>query len=378
MPDTMHRRIKEHITSIVFIGLVFLGIFLIRGPEMKQTTYQYLDEIKTYTQLDFLDLSDPADRTLLQEALDYRDPANAQQHERLMAEIASYMNDRITAGAYSRPTSGVPDLSKLISLLGMLVKFAAIYILVLLFTTYGVETFAMYRFVRLQQPDSTMGSITAGWNALIRAQTWNERLRHSWFVIKKTLRILLKGVVMFVLFAPAYVIAYSFKTRFDTDSILLMILLGVVSNGVLITYTQKYFTFLKAESRKGYVQTAIVKNLKKDYRFSAPDGIRPASLFRIRKEFPGHILGHIFANVRLQYLSTLKEQASFLVTGLIIIEMALNIQGHLCYELMQNILYKNLAVVLLIVFGIFVIVKLTEMVIDQIIFNQRRKIGDKV
>ncbi len=374
----MHRRIKEHILSIVFIGLVFLVIFLIWGPENKQTTYRYLDQIKTFTQLDFLNLSDPVDRTLLQEALDYRDPAKSQQHDSLMTEIVSYMNDLITAGADSRPASGIPNLPKLISLLGMLVKFGVIYILVLLLTTYGVETFAMYRFVRLQQPASTMGSIISGWKALIQARTWNERLRRIWFIIRKILRILLKGMSMLVLFAPAYVIAYSFKTRFDTDSIVLMILLGVVSNGVLITYTQKYFTFLMTESRKGYVQTAIVKNLKKDYRFSAPDGIRPASLFRIGKEFPGHILGHIFANVRLQYLSTLKEQASFLITGLIIIEMALNIQGHLCYELMQNILYNNLAVVLLIVFGIFLIVKLTEMVIDGFIFMQRRKIGDNV
>ena len=140
---------------------------------------------------------------------------------------------------------------------------------------------------------------------------------------------------------------------------------------------QKFYTFLTAESRKGYVQTAIVKNLNKDYDFRSKTGIPLSSIFRIRKSFPGHIFGHIYQNVRYQYLNTLKEQASFLITGLIIIEMALNIQGHLCYELMQNILYRNLGIVLLILFGIFLIVKFTEMVIDYLLFIQDRKIGNQ-
>ena len=54
--------------------------------------------------------------------------------------------------------------------------------------------------------------------------------------------------------------------------------------------------------------------------------------------------------------------------------MALNIQGHLCYELMQNILYKNLAVVLIILLGIFAIVKITEIAIDYFIHRQQLKI----
>ena len=43
-------------------------------------------------------------------------------------------------------------------------------------------------------------------------------------MIGKTSRIVMKALMMLVLFAPAYVIAYSFKTRFDTESIILMII----------------------------------------------------------------------------------------------------------------------------------------------------------
>jgi len=154
----------------------------------------------------------------------------------------------------------------------------------------------------------------------------------------------------------------------------LMILLAVISNGLLITYTQKYFTYLVQESRKGYVQTAIVKSLKHDYRFNRENGIPLHALFRLKKRFPGHVFEQIYENVRFQYLQTLKEQASYLISGLIIIEMALNIQGHLCYELMQQILYKNLSLVLFILFGIFLIVKLTEIIIDRLVFKQQRRL----
>ena len=44
--------------------------------------------------------------------------------------------------------------------------------------------------------------------------------------------------------------------------------------------------------------------------------------------------------------------------------MALNIQGHLCYELLQNILYKRYDVVITIVLGIFWVVKGTEILAD--------------
>ncbi|NIS37999.1 hypothetical protein GWN91_02210 [Candidatus Saccharibacteria bacterium] len=44
--------------------------------------------------------------------------------------------------------------------------------------------------------------------------------------------------------------------------------------------------------------------------------------------------------------------------------MALNIQGHFTYELLQNILYKQYDVVLTIIFGIFLVVKATEVFTD--------------
>jgi ABC-type dipeptide/oligopeptide/nickel transport system permease component len=82
------------------------------------------------------------------------------------------------------------------------------------------------------------------------------------------------------------------------------------------------------------------------------------------------VFDHIFKNAQFQYLSTLKEQASFLITGLIIIEMALNIHGHLSYELLRQLLYKNYSIVTVIILGIFYTVKLTEIATDYFIHRQ--------
>jgi hypothetical protein len=185
---------------------------------------------------------------------------------------------------------------------------------------------------------------------------------------------IIKSTAYLILFSPAYVIAYSLKTNFDTDSTLFMILLGIISNGLLITYTNKFYTFLKAESQKGYVETAVVKNLVNDYSFSA---IQFASIFKIKKRFPEHVFSHIFINARHQYLTTLKEQAAFLISGLIIIEMALNIQNHLSYELLQNLLYENYFVVLIILFAIYLTVKTTEIFVDYAINRENKKYLNK-
>jgi len=372
----MKKILNNHLISIVFVGLLFIIIHFLYPTETSDDMFSDLSLIRTYTELDFLDLNSPEDRQLLKESLEIYEPDKTSFHDSLLAEIELYLTNQTRATAGSRESTKNIDGDKLVSILIMLIKFVAIYILVLLITYYAVETFALYRFVHDRYSLSFFKSISIIAHKLSNSNNFKSKSVYSIKILAKTGQIVLKALMLLILFAPAYVIAYSFKTRFDTESIVLMIILGVISNGLLITYTQKYYTFLLSESRKGYVQTAVVKNLDSGFIFDKEGGISLSSVFRFNKNFPGHILDQIYENVRFQYLTTLKEQASFLITGLIIIEMALNIQGHLCYELMQNILYKNLSVVLIILFGIFLIVKLTEIVIDSILLKHQNKIGN--
>jgi hypothetical protein len=176
----------------------------------------------------------------------------------------------------------------------------------------------------------------------------------------------------FVLFSPAYVIAYSLRTRFNTDTLPFMILLGVISNGLLVMYAHKFYTFLVSESRRGYVETANAKNLDTSY-LPSKRGINQRQIIRPIKHFKGHVFEHIYSNARFQYLSTIKEQATFLITGLIIIEMALNIHGYLSYEMLRQMLYRNWEIVIAIILGIFLLVKMTDIVTDLIVMRESRK-----
>ena len=202
------------------------------------------------------------------------------------------------------------------------------------------------------------------YNSIVRKEGNRRSFTYYLTAFLLLVKAFMKGAAYVVLFAPAYVVAYSFRPGFDTDSYLFMIVLGVVSNGLLINYANKFFAFLTAESRKGYVQTAIVKNLSNSYQWKAPDGISYGGVLRPGSLLPSHVFKHIFMNARYQYLPSVKEFASFLITGLIIIEMALNIHGHLGYELLQNILHKQYDVAASIIIGIFLIVKTTELLVD--------------
>ncbi len=53
--------------------------------------------------------------------------------------------------------------------------------------------------------------------------------------------------------------------------------------------------------------------------------------------------------------------------------MALNIHGYLCYELLQNVLFKQYDVVLAILLGLFLVVKATGVMVDLWMDNEAVK-----
>jgi hypothetical protein len=236
---------------------------------------------------------------------------------------------------------------------GMYVRFIFVFLAVMFLAYYGAQTLALYRYVRYRQ---NMSAPFDRRDRIVAGGMWT--------------------FLSFLLFAPGYVIVYALKSVIDTSSVFVMIVLGVVSNGVLANYAHKFYTLLLHEGRKGYVQTAFVKNVRTDFTWNTPEGLRLQWLLGWRKHFPGHVLDNIFRNACHQYKATLKEQASFVITGLVIIEMALNIQGHLCYELLQDILFKQYGAVLGIMFSIFCIVKMTDVIVDAWIWRGEQRLSN--
>ena len=231
----MRQKFTAHLISILFIGSLFIILHTWLKSESTEKSYTYGDQIQEYMQLQFLDLNSPEDRILLEETLNFYDPGNIIQHSDLMADLERYLNDRMTASARTDELSDGISAKRFMIILGMLLKFAVVYILVLLLTYYGVETFAVYRFIRAQNPVTFITSLTVAGQRMMNAGNWPKRFSYLWKLLVKIGRGFFRALIMLTLFAPAYVIAYSFKTSFDTDSLLLMIILGVISNGLLIT-----------------------------------------------------------------------------------------------------------------------------------------------
>jgi len=360
------KQIIEHSLSIIFITIIFAVLLVSFNASEKDQQSVEKPFLKENYRIENFDIDNPLHKSLLKETLNifynkHTADSLLQLYEYDFSQTTN-LNDKSTHEINS---------SSITQILIMFLKFVVVYILVLALTYYGVQTLAVYRFVTKKQNKPPL-FIRAFSNLKyikkeIDFKTVSQILLKS---LSYLIRAFVKLILYLILFSPAYVIAYSLKTKFDTDSIIFMIILGVISNALLITYSQKFYTFLVTESNKGYVETAIVKNLKNDYSF---ESIQMSSIINIKKIFPEHVFNHIFINAQHQYYSTIKEQAAFLITGLIIIEMALNIHGHLSYELMQNLLYQKYQLVLVILFLIYLTVKATEIFMDVFIFKLNNK-----
>lgn len=339
--------------SLAFVAIIFaVLVVILRGREAADRESRY-SAVAPYLKIPGIDFADPRDRAAFRETLDLFHPDSRKANDSLLAEIEAYRQSQFTDPSQkSGAGEGGLTWESIISIGLMFLQFILVYGITLAITFYGAQTLGTYRFVTMKQGGGT--------RPVSRAWPTGRIGRASVSVI----RALPKGLAYALLFSPAYVTGYSFKASFEGNSLVFMILLGVFSNGLLLNYANKFTTLLVTENRKGYVETALVKGLSGEYRWNLPGGVTFRSLLRLPRRFPGHVLEHLYRNARHQYLSTLKEQASFLITGLIIIEMALNIQGHLCYALLQNILYRRYDVALTIIFLIFLLVQATELLVD--------------
>lgn len=372
----LRTRLLIHGAGIILMAAVFWA-FISAVAVLRIESRKSDKEIQKFLDLSKMDFGDPLDRTLFRESLDIFYNGQTQRNDSVLAAIDNLRQRQFSDATY-KTGDNQDDLSwkTVCRLSGMYLQFIAVYCIILIIIYLLAQRIAVYRFIKMKQHRESY--LTEALELINNARvnrigsTWWSAVRKSGLLFVKALA---KGMLLMILFSPAYVIAYALKTTIDTSSILFMILLGIISNGVLIHTANKFFTFLAGESRKGYVQTAVVKNLHASYEWNASEGIPLWTLLQIKHGFRSHIFQPIFFNARFQFIPAFKEHASFLITGLIIIEMALNIQGHLCYELLQKILYRQYDIAAVIIFGIFLTVKATEVAIDIWEHKEKRKYG---
>jgi hypothetical protein len=347
----MKSKLLVHGTSILFVSLTLLIAlaWISARSGVKEASAR-----NTLAAASFADLSNPFQKALFSDAMNIFYPGQFDKNKAEVSHLADAQEKALRDKLENSSEKEGLTLGTWTRILGMYVKFIIVYVLVMLLTYYGVQTLGAWRFCRKKGHDEQGGSSFPT-------------------MVLKALKKAALFIVMFILFCPAYVIAYSLRTELNTDTVFFMIVLCVISNGLLMVYSNKFFAFLTAESRKGYVETALAKNLKSSYSQRTPDGVSYRALIAPIKRFNGHVFDAIFRNARGQYLSTIKEQASFLISGMIITEMALNLHGYLSYELLRQMLYGNAAIVIVMILGIYYLVKATEIFTDFLVYREERK-----
>ncbi|MCU0609459.1 MAG: hypothetical protein MUF22_06820 [Chitinispirillaceae bacterium] len=348
----MKQKIIEHFAGIALVTLAaIIGVFAMSAATQSAIIKNSTAQTEHFGTLSFVDFNNPFDLALLRDVVDIYYPGQHNRNDSMLGAVIRSKQKEFSGNVQNARVHQALTWTTLTSIAAMYARFFIVYLIVMALTWYGVETIAVWRF--------TYRKRHAGSTPKTPVET-----------AKRLFAKLAGNFATVILFCPAYVIAYAIRTEFNTDTVVFLILLGVISNGVLITYANKFYSFLTTESRRGYVDTAIVKNCHNSYSRDGADGISLGALFSIGKRFPGHVFDHIFRNARFHYRSTIKEQASFIITGIIIIEMALNIHGYLSYEMLRQLLYKNYSIVAAIMLGIFYTVKLTDIATDYIMHRE--------
>ena len=350
--------ILEHCSAVLVVGLVLVAVAGAIRTGRAAAAPPVDPRIARYLAIDSLDWGDPLDRALLRDALAALGTGSRRTVDSLIraaddARLAAFSDP-------SRKLGGAPeelDAHAVAELIPMVAAFLVVYFAVVVLTYFAARAFAVWKFIAWKRGGD---SALRRYVAVIEAKGPRGVLTGADHLVAA----LARGVLALVLFSPAYVIAYALRTSLDTESLFFLVPLAVVSNGVLINQANHLFTLLVAESRKGYVETAVVKGVGASWQWHVPGGLRRRVLLVASAGARGHVFRDIYRNARLQYIPSLKEYAAFVVTGIVIIEMALNISGHLCYALLRHILYHEYDIAIAIVFVIFVTVKLTEMLVD--------------
>ena len=350
--------------GVILVTLLFLISFFIARSYKAYLVENKSDSFSEFLALPEFNVNDSMHRQLLKEALNSFYPEQIEKNEKTANELERYVVEKFTNPLFKEGADrGFLTFGKIPDIILRFIPFVIIFLLVLGITYYGAVTLGTIKYLNYKKKSESVvltlfdfikSEINRN-NFFRDKKFWQKLLTYSGLIIIKMFGYL-------VLFSPAYVAAYAMRTKIDTDTYPFLILLAVFTNGILINYINKFYTFLLHEGNKGYVETALVKNLDEDYNNEKYFSTK--LLFKIQKKFDGHVFGHIYKNAEFQFVQGIKDMASFLITGLIIIEMALNIQGHFGYELLKQVLYNNYDVVIFYIYLIFLLVKITEYSVD--------------
>jgi len=268
----------NHLISFVLVSALLIYLFFYFDNIHEESSKIYNEQVKQWANLDFLNFEDPFQRNLIEDVLNIYQPEQALKNAELIKQVKNFQKEQIVKIVSDSFLNEPFSYEQFLVLLAMYSKFIMVYLITLVLTWYGVQTLGIYRFIKFRQNRKTyLEELTE----LLKLKNFQNKQPFKNLLLPVIILItkaVLKAIAYMILFSPAYVLAYSFRTKFDTDMLAFMILLSVISNAVLITYTHKFYTFLVSESRKGYAETARVKNMYNSYK-SNEEGISLKKIF---------------------------------------------------------------------------------------------------
>lgn len=355
----MTRIVLEHLVGFAVVLLASL-LFISFSDGVEEDAW--MPTSADWSVVDSIDVRDPMQFTLLRETMSVfydREPGRVAALTRDVQDSlrrrAALIEQSALAG--KRGLNG----DQLRRLGGQYLSFIAVYIVSMAITVVAARVGAILKYLGARRRRAFFHRCSVTAQRLVSTD-------RSWRTAGEMAALMAEGAVRsvatIVLFSPAYVVAYAIKPGFETDNLAFMVGLTVVTNGVLIGLANTFTMILLHERRKGYVETARVKGLSDIATSQASwlDSVH-VMLWPMSKG-KRDVFHQVYANARLQCIPAIKRHASFMITGLIIVEMALNVQGQLCYTLMQSVLFGDTTRAVAIVVGIYALVKATELIVD--------------
>lgn len=325
----------RHLLSFLVVSVVFFFIGIALQPLKSGSNFKPDPAIAAWISIRDIDWQDPVHQAVVADMIEAANPDA--DGEQIVRSVMRYQSDQLARGlAENRLQAGLVFHDPLTAC-WQFIQFSLFYAVVLLVSVYGAQTIGTYRFLlHIRKDEQESG----GWRDAART------------------------LLLFILFSPGFLVAYSLKAIWNADSWPVLIALGLLTNGSLALYSQKFLNLLLTTHHRGFIQMARVRGVNENFSPGKADGVPWRVLFSWNKSCPGHLLHHSMINARLDYSPTAREQAAFTVTCLIILEMALNIQGHFGYELLRQVLYQNVADVLVMMASLFLLVRVTEWLVD--------------
>ncbi len=352
--------LNRNLLSFLIFGSVLLIIaFSSSGSVNFNSKYA---KIISLFQKSGLDINSTYDRLIFEDAVENVLKENPTEKEELITSLnefteEKYTNKKLKTGDRRESLS----FSTLPGILWKFIKFLLLFAIVEFSIFYLSERLALIKFYLVKEKKNSFGRLLV--QKMAERKNYYIKEKIDW---TKTVLLFIGMLGRFfgylVLFSPVYVIAYILKFNSENITFIWSFVFGIFTNGVLIAAVNKFYHLLVTESKRGYVETATVKNVP-----LFPDenlkGLLKILLLK-NGNFGETIVTQIFASAHIQFVPSFKEVSHFVITGLIIIEMALNIQSGVFYQMMRSFLFAEYDILFFILFLVFATVKFVDAAIE--------------